>query len=328
MRYSFRTAASAIVLSSFFLAGCGDNHTRTDRTESGQAAPEETLLKTSGRVVFEGIPTDGLTAREVIVLESLEPEAKERVLRQRQLFEYRASGQNPELEEAERRAQLEISPEKRRELDRRLIDLRIQFPEPLMLDVRIDEEGVDDDRIRKVSSDFALHEEYQELFRAIRLENLKRGVDFIADKLKKDGTAWSDRQTDEDPFAAKKASATVQWINAVVQHLNAYVALGNNYIAAQKEHAAQLADDATKLFTWEEYVDRFGQQLIIDISKEELAAAKIGEDGSFEVDAQGDLLVRLEYGYRSAYCLVDDPAEQRVSVADLSVWNAENAADP
>jgi hypothetical protein len=309
------------------LGGCSENTDKTDAVESAQSHSKETPFKTTGQVVFEGIPDDGVTSREVIVIDALEPEGRERIQRQRQLFEYKTTGRNPELEEAERMAAGNLLPEESREFDRQLVDLRAGFPELLTLDARIKEDGVDDDRIRKLTSDSALHKEYQELFRAIRWENLKRGVEFIEVKIKTDGKEWSEKQYVTDDLGSKKASVTLNWINMLAEHLTAYVTLGNKRIRAVNDLATQSAEISTKILTWEDYVDYFRDQLIIDISKEELASATLEADGTFKVDGQGDLLIRLEYGFRSAYFLVGDSKENRVSVIDLQVLDKEPAPE-
>lgn len=323
MQTPLRTALIIIAFNGLWFAGCSEDAARTESGSSVEPAPKETTAWTAGRIVFEGIPKEGVTGREVIVIEGLEPAAKERLRRQRQLFEYKATGRNPEQADAERMAQADLPEQEARDFDGRWGELTSQFPEVLTVDLRIEEEGVDDDRIRKISSDFDLHKEYKELFRAIRWDNMKRAVEFIGAKLDTDGKAWAEKQYAEDAYEAEKAKVTLNWMTAVTEHLNAHVALANERIHGRNAHAQKVAEMATKAVTWEDYVDRHASQLIVDISKSELASATVEEEGTFEVDAQGDLLLRVEYGFRSAYFLIGDPAENRVSVADLNEWTNE-----
>lgn len=324
MRLSRIVPVTAIALVGLLVGGCSDDGSQTEEVEPALSAPEEPVLKTAGRIVFEGIPDEGVTAREVTVLEKLESEARARLQRQRQLFEYKLTGQNPELEDANYLENAGLPPEDRRDLERRLAKLRTEFPEILMLEGQIDDPNVDDDRIRKVPSDAALHEAYEKLFKAIRWDNLQRGIEFIRAKLETDSKVWIEEKSTEDPYEAKQVQATLQWLSKVQGHLKDYVDLFNAYLHAKNAPG----QPAAKVKTWERFLDLHRTQLIIDVSQGELASATLSDDGSFEADAQGELLVRVEYGFRSAYFLVDDPEERRVSVTELERWTEEPDSNP
>lgn len=67
-------------------------------------------------------------------------------------------------------------------------------------------------------------------------------------------------------------------------------------------------------------MQRYRYSLISRVAQDELASAEIAADGSFEVDAQGEIIVRLEYGYDSAWFFPEDPGETRVQVVNLRQW--------
>ena len=265
-------------------------------------------ITNSGVVHFEGIPQTGITAREVLLLSSLDMDARTLLKRQRELFEYTITGVNPELEELN----ATLSDEDKAALSRTMAKLRMAYPEQIIEDVSIDQAGVDDDRIRKISSDRELYEKYEKLFKAINWENLPRALKFINESIMNDSKDTAETYQSEDAYKSKQAEITLQWLKVLQAHLNDYLSMGNAHVEAINRFSQQKAVPRAR--TWEDYLAIYSTQMIIDVSKNIEDSTFLSEDGSFTVKGEGLLIVRIEYGPRSVYFIPEDPSETRVTV--------------
>ena len=77
-----------------FMAACSEPKPAPDA--SAPKEPTRSVTMTSGVIHFDGVPEEGITLKEVIIVSKLDSEAQERLERQRQLFEYKITGNNPE----------------------------------------------------------------------------------------------------------------------------------------------------------------------------------------------------------------------------------------
>jgi hypothetical protein len=268
-------------------------------------------ITNSGVVHFEGIPQTGITAKEVLLLSSLNTEALTRLERQRELFEYTITGVNPELEEMN----ASLSSEDKAELSNSMAELKMAFPEQIIEDVSINQAGVDDDRLRKVPSDRELYDKYKNLFNAINWENLPRALEFITESINNDSRDTAETYLSKDAFTAKQAEITMEWLKSLKSHLNSYLSLGKAYVEAINRFSLKKADPKAR--TWDDYLAINSTQMIVDVSKNSLDSTFLSDDGSFSVEGEGLLIVRIEYGPRSAYFIPGNPSEKRVTVTSV-----------
>ena len=304
---------SSVFVSLFFLGACSDAPSKPTAAVRRDVTVAKAVLKTSGILRFDGLPGESISAAEVLVVSVLSDVARERILRQRELFENRITGRVEDLAGV---SSIEgMSPVDAMKLEASLGALRSQFPS-----VRVEDVDLGNNRLRKYQSDVALFKEYEYLFASIEWDNVERGLEFIADKMTADSKALVARSSGMDDDALQQSDVTLDWLRAVQQHYNSYVVLAQESVEAKNRylHAqAAVASTPAEPTDWDGYVAWHAHNLIMDISENLLGTAFAEEDGSFEVEGQGIVIVRVELGTVSAYFLPGSEHEKRVLVEDL-----------
>ncbi len=304
---------SSVFVSLFFLGACSDAPSKPTAAVKRDVTVAKAVLKTSGILRFDGLPGESISAAEVLVVSVLSDVARERILRQRELFENKITGRVEDLAGV---SSIEgMSPVDAMKLEASLGALRSQFPS-----VRVEDVDLGNNRLRKYQSDVALFKEYEYLFASIEWDNVERGLEFIADKMTADSKALVARSSGMDDDALQQSDVTLDWLRAVQQHYNSYVVLAQESVEAKNRylHAqAAVASTPAEPTDWDGYVAWHAHNLIMDISENLLGTAFAEEDGSFEVEGQGIVIVRVELGVVSAYFLPGSEHEKRVLVEDL-----------
>jgi len=270
------------------------------------------VLKTSGILRFDGLPAESISAAEVLVVSALSDVARERILRQRELFENKITGR---VEDSAGVSSIEgMSPVDAMKLEASLETLRSQFPS-----VRVEDVDLGNKRLRKYQSDAVLFKEYKYLFASIKWDNVGRGLKFIADKMTADNKALVARSSGMDDEAFQQSDVTLDWLKAVQQHYNSYIVLAQESVEAKNRYlqAQAAASTPAEPTDWDGYVAWHANHLIMDTSENLLGTAFAEEDGSFEVEGQGIVIVRVQLGVVSAYFLPSAEHEKRVLVEDL-----------
>jgi hypothetical protein len=304
---------SSVFASLFFLGACSDAPSKPTAAVKRDVTVAKAVLKTSGILRFDGLPGESISAAEVLVVSVLSDVARERILRQRELFENKITGRVEDLAGV---SSIEgMSPVDAMKLEASLGALRSQFPS-----VRVEDVDLGNNRLRKYQSDVALFKEYEYLFASIEWDNVERGLEFIADKMTADSKALVARSSGMDDDALQQSDVTLDWLRAVQQHYNSYVVLAQESVEAKNRylHAqAAVASTPAEPTDWDGYVAWHAHNLIMDISENLLGTAFAEEDGSFEVEGQGIVIVRVELGTVFAYFLPGSVHEKRVLVEDL-----------
>lgn len=304
---------SSVFVSLFFLGACSDAPSKPTAAVKRDVTVAKAVLKTSGILRFDGLPGESISAAEVLVVSVLSDVARERILRQRELFENKITGRVEDLAGV---SSIEgMSPVDAMKLEASLGALRSQFPS-----VRVEDVDLGNNRLRKYQSDVALFKEYEYLFASIEWDNVERGLEFIADKMTADSKALVARSSGMDDDALQQSDVTLDWLRAVQQHYNSYVVLAQESVEAKNRylHAqAAVASTPAEPTDWDGYVAWHAHNLIMDISENLLGTAFAEEDGSFEVEGQGIVIVRVQLGVVSAYFLPGSEHEKRVLVEDL-----------
>ena len=304
---------SSVFVSLFFLGACSDAPSKPTAAVKRDVTVAKAVLKTSGILRFDGLPGESISAAEVLVVSVLSDVARERILRQRELFENKITGRVEDLAGV---SSIEgMSPVDAMKLEASLGALRSQFPS-----VRVEDVDLGNNRLRKYQSDVALFKEYEYLFASIEWDNVERGLEFIADKMTADSKALVARSSGMDDDALQQSDVTLDWLRAVQQHYNSYVVLAQESVEAKNRylHAqAAVASTPAEPTDWDGYVAWHAHNLIMDVSENLLGTAFAEEDGSFEVEGQGIVIVRVQLGVVSAYFLPGSEHEKRVLVEDL-----------
>lgn len=301
-----------IVTAGLALVACSDKASEPPVPPVPQASPQAAVAKTVGTVQFNGVPEQGVTAREIILVRTLSSDGLARLERQRELLEFYITGVDPEdLYPAA--GPKDVSVEDSAKFVERLEALGSEYPAPLSVEVKVTQRGVDDDRLRKFNSSGELHKDYARLFKSIDWSNIKRGIEFINETLIADGKSRELLVGGDDPFASEQAQVDLKWMQEVVKHLESYLKLANERIEARNEYVSQLTDPQN----WPDYCAKYAHSMTVDVSGRSLGDAIIAEDGSFEVAARGGMpIVRIEYGAISAYYLPGE-GEERVVITGL-----------
>jgi hypothetical protein len=307
----FRVSSLSSAL--FLLGACSDAPPEPAAAVKSAVVAPKSVQKTSGILRFDGLSPESISASEVLVVSALSDVARERIVRQRELFEFKITGrvENPDAVSA-----IEgMSPVDAMKLEASLGTLRAQFPP-----IRVEDVDLGNNRLRKYQSDSALFKEYKYLFASIKWDNLERGLTFIGDKMTADNKALVARSNGLDDEGFQQIDVTLDWLKAVQQHYNSYVELAKENVAAKNRYLKAQADGAStpaEPTDWDTYVAWYANDLIMDTSENLLGAAFVAEDGSFEVEGRGLVIVRVELGVVSAYFLPGSEKETRVFIEDL-----------
>jgi hypothetical protein len=263
---------------------------------------------TSGKIRLIGLPAEGMTACEVLVVDQLEPEARKRIERQRELLEQKLTGKD-----ADQAIEKEIgmSQEQYQGFSQQIYQLAQAFPQVWSEDVKIDPNSRGTIR---VSSDADVHKEIKALFDVVTFDNLERALPVLGEKLQ--------AQSDRLHIAAKSAEGesyhrirlTLDWLGSVAEHLNQYIAVRNEIIRAQRAYVNAYPQEPQD---WDGYSVYYRDTMLIDVSQHTLGAAMVGSDGLFEVEGTGEIIVRVEYAPNSAYFIVSED-EKRVRIENLA----------
>lgn len=303
-------ALSFALVGLFLFPACSDKPAAAPQTPPAAAKPES-ALRTSGVLHFDGLPPGSVSVAEVLIVSSLSDEARERILRQRVLFEYKVTGR---VEEVVATGIEGVSSADSARLEARLAKLPAMFPP-----IRVDDIDLGNNRLRKYQSDPELLKEYKYLFASIKWDNLERGLNFINDKIEADSQALLAAQsgeTSDDVF--EQAAVTLKWLESVQRHRNDYVALAMGYVDAKNRYLKSEAQAGPPEPTdWDSYVTRYSNRLIMDTSEYLEGSSFAAEDGSFEAVGHGIVVVRVELGGVSAYFLPESEDEQRVRIENL-----------
>jgi len=304
---------SSVFVSLFFLGACSDAPSKPTAAVKRDVTVAKAVLKTSGILRFDGLPPESISAVEVLIVSALSDVARGRLMRQRELFENKITGR---VEDSVGVSAIEgMSPVDAMKLEASMGTLRAQFPA-----VRVEDVDLGNNRLRKYQSDAVLFKEYKYLFASIKWDNLERGLKFIADKMTADNKALVARSSGVDDEAFQQIDVTLDWLKVVQQHYNSYVVLAQESVEAKNRYLqaqAAVASTPAEPTSWDGYVAWHANNLIMETSENLLGAAFAEEDGSFEVEGQGIVIVRVELGVVSAYFLPGSEHEKRVLVEDL-----------
>tara|TARA_B110000285_G_scaffold227438_1_gene288771 strand:- start:866 stop:1813 length:948 start_codon:yes stop_codon:yes gene_type:complete len=307
------TSLSASFVFLFLFGACSDAPSGPTAAVQPEVEVAKPVLKTSGILRFDGLPAESLSAAEVLIVSALSDAARERLLRQRELFENKITGR---VEDPAGVIAIEgMSPADAMQLEASLGALRVQFPP-----IRVEDVNLGNNRVLKFQSAPELFKEYQYLFASINWGNLERGLTFIADKMKVDNKALIAEADEVDEEGYQQIGVTLDWLKSVQQYLNSYVELAQAYVDA-KNRLLQAQTAAASMpvepADWDAYVAKYANTLIMDTSEYLLGAAFTAEDGLFEVKGHGIVIVRLELGLGSVYFLLDSDEEERVRIEEL-----------
>jgi hypothetical protein len=270
--------------------------------------PSHVILKTTGKVRLIGIPAEGMTACEVLIVDTLEPDARERLLRQRELLEEKITGKKT-VQSVE--SSLGISQEEYQGFTFKINQLAKSFPQILSEDVNIG--GKSRDTIR-VSGDEDVYKEIKALFDAVTIDSLERALPVLGEKLQaqSDRLHRAARGADEESY--QRIKLTLDWLASVAEHLNQYINIRNEMIHAERAYAIA---HPSELQDWDGYSVYYRDRMLIDISQHVIGATLVGSDGLFEIPGRGEIIVRVEYAPNSAYFIVSDD-EKRVRIENLA----------
>lgn len=309
-----RLPVSFALVSLFFFVAC------SDAPSEPVAAPKpvavevaKPVAKTAGVLKFDGLPPESISAAEVLIVSELSNDARERIERQRELFEYKITGRT-EVEEAVS-AIPDVAPADAVKLDAAMRVLKGQFPEVQVMDV-----DLGNNRLRKFQSDGELHKEYKYLFSSLKWDNLERGLKFIGEKVEANGREILAAGQKADDVGYRQAEANIVWLKSVQSYFAEYVTLAHDYNDAKNRYIqAQAVEQPTPAepTDWDTYAAMYAHMLIMDTSDHLLGSGFAAEDGSFEVKGHGTVIVRVELGVVSAYFLPSSGQEQRVRIENL-----------
>ncbi|CAA6677519.1 Unannotated [Lentimonas sp. CC4] len=299
---------SSAFVSLFLFAACSDTPSKPVAAPK-PAAAAKSVAKTAGVLKLDGLPPESVSAAEVIIVSELSADARKRISRQRELFEYKITGQTEGG--AAVSAIPDVAPADAVKLDAAMRALKGQFPAVLVMDV-----DLGNNRLRKFQSDSGLHQEYKYLFSSLKWDNLERGLKFISEKMETSNQEIlaAGEKADDDGY--RQAEANIAWLKSVRSYFAEYFALATDYHEAKDRYIdAQTVDqDPTD---WDTYAAMYAHMLIMDTSEHILGSGFAAEDGSFEVKGHGIMIVRVELGVVSAYFLPGSGTEERVRIDDL-----------
>ncbi len=296
----------------FLFGACTDAPPEPKAAVKRDITVAKAVLKTSGILRFEGLPTERISATEILIVSALSDAARERLLRQRELFENKITGRVKKPAEV---SGIEgISPMDAMQLEASLAGLPEQFPP-----IRVEDVDLGNNRQQRYQSSSALFKEYQYLFASIKWNNIERGLAFIANKITADNQALVVGVNGLDDETFQQAEITLSWLKAVQQHYNSYVDLAQAYVDAKNRflQAQAVASTPAEPTDWDAYVAMYANALIMDTSEHLLGAAFTETDGSFEVEGHGIVIVRVELGLASVYFVLDSDKEERVHIEQL-----------
>ncbi|MFQ3225726.1 MAG: hypothetical protein ACI8Z5_001990 [Lentimonas sp.] len=304
---------SAALVSLFLFVACSDAPSEPVATPTPTAAVSKPVAKTTGVLKFDGLPPESISGAEVIVVSELSDDAKKRLLRQRELFEYKITGRTEGGGAVSAIPGVALADAVK--LDAAMRELKAQFPEVQVIDF-----DLGNNRLRKFQSDGELRKEYKYLFSSLKWDNLERGLKFIGDKMETNNREFLAAGEQADDTGFRQAEANVAWLKSAQSYYAGYLTLGRDYYDAKNRYIqAQAAGRATPAepTDWDAYAAMYANMLIMDTSEHLLGSGFAAEDGSFEVEGQGMVIVRVELGVVSAYFLPGSGTEQRVRIDGL-----------
>jgi|GEM_PF-497827 len=299
-----------------FTLACSQAKTSEPAIKKEEASgATEAKFTISGHVQLVGVPTEGMTACEVIVVSQLEPAVRQRIERQRELLEYKLTGTQPEVTQVDAYGMKE---EDYVSLQGELADLKKGFP-----GIRAESFSMksQNGRSQKLSANVAKHKEYKYVFDSITFDNFERALPFIGEKLKSDNMSLVEEADKGDEATYYQNKLTLAWLSEVAALFNNFNSLKgkvlvakNSYVAAKNEAASepQAPQD------WDGYSTYYQEILMIDVSASSLGAAMVNAEGNFtaELEDEGELIVRVEYAPNSAYFIISED-EKRVRIDNL-----------
>lgn len=303
-------------VSSFVVVGCSDTPSQgnTPADPPHDAVPEPVPM-TKGVLHYDGLPPSSVEIVEVLIVEKLSAAARERIERQRVLFEYKIT--NRSEPPAQVSVLAGVSAADGIQLLASLEKLSEAFPAVLVNDI-----DMGNNRLQKYQSDRGRFNEYQYLFGAIKLDNLERGLTSIADKIELDNKALVQQadQLQSDNERYQEVRVTLDWLQSLQAHYYAYAELAKHYFDAKNRYieAKVVAESRPAEPTdWNAYAVAYANLLVMDTAEFLLGAAFAAEDGSFEAEGHGIVVVRAELAGTSAYFIPGSEKEKRVWIENL-----------
>ena len=220
---------SSALISLFVFTACSDAPSEPVAAPKPLVEKAKPVSKTVGVLKFDGLPPDSVTAAEVLIVSDLSDDARKRLLRQRELFEYKITGRTeggPAVS-----AIPDVAPADAMALDAKMRALRGEFPEVLVMDV-----DLGNNRLRKFQSDRELHKEYKYLFSSLKWDNLERGLQFLREKMETNNRDILAAGEQADDIGYRQAEADITWLKSVQAYFGKYLALANDYSAAKDRY--------------------------------------------------------------------------------------------
>lgn len=305
-----------VCISCLAFVGCSDAPSKAEVVAEPvvEAAPEP-VAKTTGVLHYDGLPPGSVAVAEVLIVEKLSDAGRERIERQRELLENKITGRAEQTSETS--ALADVSATDAAHLVGTFNQLSTEFPPVLIKDI-----DLGNNRLRKYQSDRELHKEYQYLFRSVQWDNFERGLKFIAEKIQADNQALVKQadalESEDDRY--QQIRVTLDWLESIRAQYNGYVKLATDYFEAKNRYIqAQVAAQSASAEPqdWDAYAVAYANLLVMDTAGFLLGAAFAAEDGSFEVEGHGIVVVRAELAGTSAYFIPGSEKEKRVWIENL-----------
>ena len=307
-------AAVYCLVFAFYWAACSEPS--KPASQAPEQPPEAAEVKVSwmGRVLFEGIPMEGATLKEAIVVSEIDPDTRAKLEHQRALFEAKINP--PAVTPVSLKNVGLLSKNDAAELGAKLLEMRKSYPQML-----VEEKNIGNGRMSQFRSDSELFYGFAAKFKEMTLDNMTPIIESIDEAIQVAGKRIVESSEGRGGQARLQADTDLAWLGQLHEYLRTYLPLTKEVNMAMQRHAetqgASLAD--TDLPSWEGFAQRHSATLLSEVYSKGLDESEIGDDGRFTVSAEGELVIRVEYGLYSAYFLPESANESRVQVVDLEI---------
>lgn len=309
--------APLLLLICLVFIGCGEEPAPAPPPAPEPAKP---TAMTKGHVELVGLPDRVEPVVEIISVGFVPNRVYEMITRQQQALD---AVLKPKSKEASEATQI-MSNQDRDRFNARLDAIKANYPDRVTTNIYNDE-GKAEPYISRES----LYQRYKPLVESISVENFAESINDISAKMKADYELLQ-KLAEKPGEEGAQAKADINFLAKFSEYMQGYQNLVSQYDEARRKELVRQAQETQatqKLGTPEQQLERIQAQsaatLEIEVYKNADGSAYVEENGDFNTEGHGKLIIRVIMDGYSLFFVQDGPGDDYIEFTNLKKYFVE-----
>ncbi|WP_309399647.1 hypothetical protein [Cerasicoccus maritimus] len=316
-----RFTITLLMIFAFLAVGCGKQEPAAQTSAKVSAADSSKLhastdapqAVTTGAVRLQGMPGNIEPVVEVISIDPIPNKIVELITNQQNLLQAYLTPPKTSMKQPSDI----VSAEDYQKITEQINALRQQYPAP------VESEFYNDSGEPEMfTSRESLHKRYIPLFRAISVETMVPSINDISNQMRMDH-ATLEKLADQPGNEGLQARADINWLASLSRNFQQYQSVTRAYDLARRKQATlntQTTGQTTfqsPIMAWKYFQQQTAPNIELEIGRTAAHTIYAEDDGSFEVEGHGKMIVRATLDGNSVFFIQDGPGAEHLKFSNL-----------